>query len=168
MAVESKREHSAGYIIVPGGRHGRYEHRTVMEQMLKRPLESKEIVHHKNGDKKDNRPSNLKLMSLDEHNKHHLSTKKLVNCGYCGKPLSVHPCKLKKSKSGLVFCDSHCSGLHNNGSGIKGRPFSKGEDEKIISLRKEGFNYNKIAKILGRNRESIRGRCKKLEVPYER
>lgn len=46
---------------------GRHEHRRVAEQMLKRPLRSDEIVHHKNGDKRDNRRANLQVMTRAEH-----------------------------------------------------------------------------------------------------
>lgn len=44
-----------------------YLHRWVMENMLNRPLYDDEVVHHKNGDKHDNRPENLIVMNDKEH-----------------------------------------------------------------------------------------------------
>lgn len=51
--------------------HGRHEHRVVAEQMLGRPLKKGEIVHHKDGNKHNNDPSNLEVMTQSDHIKEH-------------------------------------------------------------------------------------------------
>jgi hypothetical protein len=54
-----------GYVYVKpkSGSKWPLEHRMVMEQMLGRQLHPDESVHHRNGDRQDNRPENLELWS---------------------------------------------------------------------------------------------------------
>lgn len=76
--------------------HGRHEHRVIMEQIIGRPLNSNEVVHHKDGNFLNNTPENLQLMSKSEHATLH-STKNKV--------CSVEGCNRKHKSFG--FCLLH-------------------------------------------------------------
>lgn len=48
-----------------------FEHRDIAEKILGRKLKSWEVVHHINGKRNDNRPSNLCVMDSHEHDRYH-------------------------------------------------------------------------------------------------
>ena len=63
-----------GYIRICGTghpfRYGRLmipEHIAIMEKHLGRRLSKEEVVHHRNGNRQDNRVSNLEIMKRSEH-----------------------------------------------------------------------------------------------------
>jgi len=63
-------------------------HRIIMENHLGRILNANEVVHHINGNKKDNRIENLEVMIDREHSSHHHSqigrTMVILKCPNCG------------------------------------------------------------------------------------
>src|SRR6266852_1497506 len=71
--------HNRGYIMEyapdhPASKPGKgyiMQHRLIMESSLGRYLLPTELVHHINGDKKDNRLENLEIKSQSDHIKHH-------------------------------------------------------------------------------------------------
>jgi hypothetical protein len=79
-----RKVNSQGYvrIWVPMGTPGRgkngymMEHRKVMQEHLGRPLDPKEIVHHRNGVKDDNRIENLEVVTRVKH-------RGMVTCPHC-------------------------------------------------------------------------------------
>ena len=57
--------------------YGRHEHRIVAEEMLGRKLKKGEVIHHIDGNKRNNSPENLMIFkSLSEHSKYHMQLRK--------------------------------------------------------------------------------------------
>jgi len=77
---EHPRANNNGYVL---------EHHVVAENKIGRLLKNGECVHHINGNGKDNRPENLKVMSIAQHSREHNTVypgghKVVLVCDYCG------------------------------------------------------------------------------------
>jgi len=72
---------SAGYRILYSNGRKRYEHQIVAEDLLGRPLESNEVVHHIDANRSNNSPDNLVVMKRNEHDKIKQSTKRHFHTG---------------------------------------------------------------------------------------
>jgi len=88
-----RRETKGGYIQIYFPNHPNaiasgyiLEHRLIMACYLKRPLKKQEVVHHINGNKKDNRIENLILFPNTKAHQDfiHLGESKYI-CKYCKK-----------------------------------------------------------------------------------
>ena len=78
----------SGYLLIRDGGRTRHAHRVKMERHIGRKLLPTEDVHHKNGNKLDNRIENLEIMLHSEHSRMHNSyaenndsTKLCPQCG---------------------------------------------------------------------------------------
>ena len=72
-------EHSDGYTYqLVGVKRYKGMHRIIMENHIGRKLKSKEIIHHINENKRDNRIGNLQIVSRAEHIRIHKPRLKLA------------------------------------------------------------------------------------------
>lgn len=111
-------------------------HRVVVENHLGRLLESSEVVHHIDGNKKNNLLSNLEVMSVSEHARHHgqeISRKYVdLKCPECGKEFirEKNQTHLQKGTS-YTACSRSCSGKFS--SKVRLKRLSTAEVEAAIS-----------------------------------
>lgn len=66
MPKIKKSGHVVEYV---SGKGYQYQHRIVAEKKLGRKLRSDEMVHHKDGNKQNNSPGNLTIITRGKHNK---------------------------------------------------------------------------------------------------
>jgi hypothetical protein len=75
-------------------------HRVVVEDVLGRPLDRFELVHHVNEDKFDNRPENLRVLTPQAHSQlHNQRHPRVKTCEVCGEAYVPHATKRKRAKT---------------------------------------------------------------------
>jgi len=91
-------------------------HRQIMEEHLGRKLGRFELVHHRNGNKTDNRIENLEVVTPKTHSMIHQQKYPLTKfCEVCGVEFTPHPTKRARAKT----CSKDCrytllSRIHRN------------------------------------------------------
>jgi hypothetical protein len=91
------------------------EHREVIEEKIGRELRENEVVHHVDGDKKNNNPENLTVMERSEHSAHHAEEAEIYefNCPWCGNKSTQLASDVRSNrKKGCAgpFCSRSCAG----------------------------------------------------------
>lgn len=130
-----------------------YFHRHVASLIIGRWITSKEVVHHIDGDRQNNEPENLQVMSPSEHTKIHRT-----NSGT--KPFIVFSC-LNCEKEFISkhvnrrFCSIECSS--------KTRIKFVIEPEILLDLVWQ-YPTTEIAMMFGVSDNSIGKRCKKFDI----
>ncbi len=147
------------------GKH-KYEHRILMEKFLGRGLTYNEIVHHIDGDKRNNELKNLELIDRRVHAGNHTRERAKyveITCAECGKKFKMREkwYKYRKLRQRNFFCSHRCSGF-----GVTDNQYnviSKAYKAKIIQGLAIGWSGYKIAQENNMNRATVYNHIKRIK-----
>ena len=154
-------------VIENGKKKTVFQHREIVENHLGRPLTRREVVHHRNSNRKDNRIENLKLMTLSGHSKIHGKGIEWVSvtCLQCKKVVikqaKEERARKAKGRTG-PFCSKKCVGKWFRKTGSPGLSKNRVNIEYIKKALSEGKSLREIGRNLGVNHTSILYQKRKL------
>lgn len=114
---------STGYEVVYCPEHPRawstgyvYTHTIIAEQKVGRLLVPGEIIHHKDGNRKNNDPKNIRITTQSKHARYHGKLKGLtivfLECPTCKKSFEREKRQTHLVKGGeYTFCSRRCNGV---------------------------------------------------------
>lgn len=151
-----------GYIVVYYPEHPNayrnghvYYHRIKMENMLGRYLEPWEVVHHKDGNRRNNKKANLELITQSKHTKKHQEERGYVRgrglCPICDK-------EFPENRKGQIHCSTKCASI----SSRKSDRISPEELAKLVWR----LPRLEIARRLGVSDSAVKNWCKKWKIDY--
>lgn len=128
-----------------------YHHRHVASLKEGRGLTSDEQVHHSDGDKTNNDPDNLEVLSATEHGKlHNVGTPEDLPCSHCGKSFQVRVTRRKTSSK--RFCSQDCCRAS--------REKIKWPTAADLRTRVKASGYSAVGRQLGVSDNAVRKRLK--------
>jgi len=120
MTSKTGRYTKQGYIIVKTANGWKREHRVIWEEHHKASLLSWIHIHHKNGNRQDNRIENLEAMPKPNHSKIHFNPSNRKG--------KHHKWKSNANSLGRIFTEEHKQKI---GNALRGKPKSQEHKDNI-------------------------------------
>lgn len=156
-------------IDIDGNRVYKEIHRDVMEKKIGRKLLPNEVVHHIDGNKKNNNPNNLLIFrTFADHNRYHITgiMIEMEDGTFTSPPIyNTFICKncgntFKSKKKDCIFCSISCQIDYIT---IHDKPT---REEMVKKLRKQSLN--KIAEEYNVSYDTAKNWTKKYHIPVKR
>ena len=178
---DNKRISKNGYVVILDeddvdsfdtgtGKKGVYEHRLIAREIMGRNLYEDEVVHHLDGNKINNSPDNLLVLSNSQHTKLHQwldknivipkpsllarNIKGCIRCPNCEKPI----------KHSQKFCSSACVMDYNNEANARKRGIMKPTKEQLKEDLSSKINWCALGRKYNVSDNAVRKWAKRYEL----